>query len=251
MAVGALHGGALQNAFADAGDDCQWLAAAAVAGRGGRRHSWSGRWSALAAARLRGPYLAGVTLAVAVVVPALTVTFDDCSTAIRGCRWRCEPPPAGARRRLPGRAVAGWLALVGRAARPAAAGQPGPQPVRPDLRAVRDDEVAARLAGIHVARTQVLAFVVSAACAGLGGGAVRRAGAERLARRVLADAVAVPADGRRDRRPGQPDRRGVGRGPAGRPARTSPSRRPSARPLPRGRAAAARATCRWPSSASC
>ena len=38
------------------------------------------------------------------------------------------------------------------------------------LRAVRDDEVAAQLAGIHVARTQVLAFVVSAACAGLGGG---------------------------------------------------------------------------------
>ena len=38
------------------------------------------------------------------------------------------------------------------------------------LRAVRDDEVAARLAGIPVARTQVLAFVVSAACAGLGGG---------------------------------------------------------------------------------
>jgi branched-chain amino acid transport system permease protein len=39
-----------------------------------------------------------------------------------------------------------------------------------NLRAVRDDEVAARLSGIHVARTQVLAFVVSAGCAGLGGG---------------------------------------------------------------------------------
>jgi branched-chain amino acid transport system permease protein len=38
------------------------------------------------------------------------------------------------------------------------------------FKAVRDDEVAAKLAGIHVARTQVLAFVVSAACAGLGGG---------------------------------------------------------------------------------
>jgi branched-chain amino acid transport system permease protein len=38
-----------------------------------------------------------------------------------------------------------------------------------NLRAVRDDEIAAQLAGIHVARTQVLAFVLSAACAGLGG----------------------------------------------------------------------------------
>ena len=37
-------------------------------------------------------------------------------------------------------------------------------------RAVRDDEVAASLAGLNVARLRVLAFVVSAACAGLGGG---------------------------------------------------------------------------------
>jgi branched-chain amino acid transport system permease protein len=36
-------------------------------------------------------------------------------------------------------------------------------------RAVRDDEVAASLAGLNVARLQILAFVVSAACAGLGG----------------------------------------------------------------------------------
>ncbi len=37
------------------------------------------------------------------------------------------------------------------------------------FRTVRDDEIVASLAGIHVARTQLLAFVVSAACAGLGG----------------------------------------------------------------------------------
>jgi branched-chain amino acid transport system permease protein len=35
---------------------------------------------------------------------------------------------------------------------------------------VRDDEVAAALSGIRVARVQILAFVVAAACAGLGGG---------------------------------------------------------------------------------
>jgi branched-chain amino acid transport system permease protein len=38
-----------------------------------------------------------------------------------------------------------------------------------DWRAVRDDEVAAALAGVNVARARVLAFVVSAACAGLAG----------------------------------------------------------------------------------
>src|SRR5207237_3010454 len=37
------------------------------------------------------------------------------------------------------------------------------------FKAVRDNEAAAALAGINVARTQVLAFVVSAACAGLAG----------------------------------------------------------------------------------
>jgi len=37
------------------------------------------------------------------------------------------------------------------------------------FRAVRDDEVAAAVSGIHVARTKVLAFTVSAGCAGLGG----------------------------------------------------------------------------------
>jgi branched-chain amino acid transport system permease protein len=39
-----------------------------------------------------------------------------------------------------------------------------------NFRAVRDDEIAAQLSGIHVARTQITAFVVSSAIAGLAGG---------------------------------------------------------------------------------
>jgi branched-chain amino acid transport system permease protein len=38
-----------------------------------------------------------------------------------------------------------------------------------DFRAIREDEVAAALHGIRVARTQVVAFVLSGACAGLAG----------------------------------------------------------------------------------
>lgn len=38
------------------------------------------------------------------------------------------------------------------------------------FRLVRDDDVAAELMGVRVARTRVIAFVTSAACAGLGGG---------------------------------------------------------------------------------
>jgi branched-chain amino acid transport system permease protein len=41
------------------------------------------------------------------------------------------------------------------------------------FRAVRDDEVAAALAGLHVARVQVLAFVVSSGVRRAGGRAVR------------------------------------------------------------------------------
>ena len=37
------------------------------------------------------------------------------------------------------------------------------------FRAVRDDEIAASLAGIHIVRTKVMAFAISAGCAGLGG----------------------------------------------------------------------------------
>jgi branched-chain amino acid transport system permease protein len=39
-----------------------------------------------------------------------------------------------------------------------------------EFKAVRDDEIAAAVTGIPVARTQVMAFMISAACAGLGGG---------------------------------------------------------------------------------
>jgi branched-chain amino acid transport system permease protein len=38
------------------------------------------------------------------------------------------------------------------------------------MRAVRDDEISASLSGMRVGRTQTVAFVVSAGCAGLGGG---------------------------------------------------------------------------------
>jgi len=38
------------------------------------------------------------------------------------------------------------------------------------FRAVRDDEIAASLCGLRVGRTQTIAFIISAGCAGLGGG---------------------------------------------------------------------------------
>ncbi|MEU4237963.1 branched-chain amino acid ABC transporter permease [Actinoplanes sp. NPDC026619] len=119
----------------------------------------------LAAARLRGPYLAGLTLAVAVVVPSVASTFDETFNSDQGLTVALEPPP-GTITVEQWQAWLCWTAALltvlilaylirGRFGR--------------DLRAVRDDETAAKLAGVGVARTQVLAFVVSAACAGLAG----------------------------------------------------------------------------------
>ena len=131
----------------------------------------------VAAARLHGTYLAGATLAFAVGLPGLALYFEDQLGGEQGLR--VDPPDAPAwfedvmffltaadltsTKYL---AYLGWiLALVvlfllsnllksrhGRL-----------------WRAVRDDEVAAELAGINLGRARVLAFVVSAVCAGVAG----------------------------------------------------------------------------------
>jgi branched-chain amino acid transport system permease protein len=122
----------------------------------------------VAAARLRGPYLAGVTLALALGLPelpkyqhlegplgghtGLVVNAPLAPHGVNYFRWQAWVCALAA--------ILTWLLLqnlvrsrVGRA-----------------FRAVRDDEIAASLAGMPVARIQVLAFVVSAGTAGLAGG---------------------------------------------------------------------------------
>jgi branched-chain amino acid transport system permease protein len=123
----------------------------------------------LAAARLRGPYLAGLTLAVAVVVPSITSTFDGTFNSDQGLSVALDPPPLALGYSFPVERWQAWICwAVALITLPLIAtlirGQFGRH-----LKAVRDNEAAAQLAGINVARTQVLAFVVSAACAGLGG----------------------------------------------------------------------------------
>jgi branched-chain amino acid transport system permease protein len=117
------------------------------------------------ASRLRGPYLAGMTLALAVGLPALAVTYSSILGGDQGLTVNPPVPPGSID---PQRWLA-WIVLAvtvivlillanllrsrfGRA-----------------FRAVRDDEVAAELVGIVPARARVAAFAVSAACAGLAG----------------------------------------------------------------------------------
>nr|WP_243709513.1 branched-chain amino acid ABC transporter permease [Micromonospora sp. 15K316] len=168
MATGAYTVAFCQNAFYDRGVTggsllLVSLAAAIVATVA------VGAVVGVAAARLRGPYLAGVTLAVAVVVPALTVTFDGVFNGEQGLSVPVEPPPLALGAYFPYERWQLWIAGAATLLTLLLLANLVRSRYGRTFRAVRDDEVAARLAGIHVARTQVLAFVVSAATAGLGG----------------------------------------------------------------------------------
>jgi branched-chain amino acid transport system permease protein len=122
----------------------------------------------VAAARLRGPYLAGATLLLAVALPSITSRWQGVFGGDQGLSVAINTPGFLGSTFPPTR----WLAWLGFACalitfvllanlRHSRVGR--------NWRALRDDEVAAALSGLNVARLQVLAFVVSSACAGLGG----------------------------------------------------------------------------------
>jgi branched-chain amino acid transport system permease protein len=123
-----------------------------------------------AAARLRGPYLAGATLAFAVGLPGLTTHYSDTFGGDNGLSVLTAPPPESLGLDFPIERWQSWITLGAALVTLVLLANLASSRVGRSFRAVRDDEVSAELAGIHVARTQVLAFVVSAACAGLAGG---------------------------------------------------------------------------------
>jgi branched-chain amino acid transport system permease protein len=161
MATGAYTFGLSQNALAGRG---QWTLVASIVAAIVVTTA-VGAVVGLAAARLRGPYLAGLTLAVAVVVPSITSTFDGTFNSDQGLSVALDPPPGY----LPVEQWQAWICWAGALLTVLLLANLIGGRFGRNLRAVRDDETAARLAGISVARTQVMAFVVSAAGAGLGG----------------------------------------------------------------------------------
>jgi branched-chain amino acid transport system permease protein len=123
-----------------------------------------------AASRLRGPYLAGATLAFAVGLPSLADKFPTLLGGENGLVINPPTPPGWLGSNFPLERWEAWIACicallvffvlynlihsgVGRA-----------------WRGVRDDEISASLCGLRTGRIQTRAFIVSAACAGLGGG---------------------------------------------------------------------------------
>lgn len=115
----------------------------------------------VAAARLRGPYLAGVTLALALVAPQLADHFFNSDQGVPVSLT----PPASVE---PNHWLA-WIAMASALLVFVLLANLQKSRFHRSFTAVRDDEIAASLVGISVARTQILAFVLSAACAGLAG----------------------------------------------------------------------------------
>ncbi len=132
----------------------------------------------LPATRLRGPYLAGMTLAFAVAFPAILSSFSSWTGGDSGLQL---PNPVTAPHWLVGLFRAGtptlttdtlWLTDIVMVVTGVAfffmanlfASRTGRA-----MRLVRDNDVAAELVGVPLPRTRVIAFVVSAAYAALGG----------------------------------------------------------------------------------
>jgi branched-chain amino acid transport system permease protein len=123
-----------------------------------------------AAARLRGPYLAGATLALAVGLPALATRFSDFLGGSNGLVVAPPVPPQWLGATFQLERWQAWIACLAALVVYVVLANLVRSGYGRAFRAVRDDEIAAQLAGYHVARTQIVAFVVSAACAGLAGG---------------------------------------------------------------------------------
>jgi branched-chain amino acid transport system permease protein len=123
-----------------------------------------------AASRLRGPYLAGATLAFAVGLPALADKFPKTFGGENGLVINPPTPPASLGFTFPLERWEAWIACAGALVVLFVLYNVIHSGLGRSLRAVRDDEIAASLSGVHVGRNRTFAFVLSAACAGLGGG---------------------------------------------------------------------------------
>lgn len=122
----------------------------------------------LAGARLRGPYLAGLTLALVIALPALATQVPGLGKD-QGLGVPFVPVPDALAGVMVVEQWHAWIAVVvaAVAVTPLVVLRSGRAGLR--MRATHGDEVAARLAGVSPARVKVTAFVVSSAAAGLGG----------------------------------------------------------------------------------
>ncbi|HWE68234.1 MAG TPA: branched-chain amino acid ABC transporter permease [Acidimicrobiales bacterium] len=117
------------------------------------------------ATRLKGPYLAGMTLLFALALPPIASKWSGTFGGDQGLNTIVPTAPGTIN---PEEWLA-WIQIGGALIVLVLLANLLRSRFGRSFRAVRDDEIAASLSGIHVARTKVLAFVVSAGCAGLAG----------------------------------------------------------------------------------
>lgn len=168
MAAGGYGYALAANALTEAGVDgvprFVLSLAAAVAASG-----LLGLLLGLAAARLKGPYLSGVTLVLVIALPAFTAVFSGVLRGDQGVQIAYDGVPELLRTIIAVEQWQAWVAILVAAVFGTwlAALRNGSAGLR--MRAVRDDETAARLQGVRAGRVKVLAFTASSITAGAGG----------------------------------------------------------------------------------
>lgn len=124
----------------------------------------------VACSRLRGPYLAAATLAMAVGLPALADKVPNAFGGENGLTTNPPVPPSWLEADFPLERWEAWIACAGAVVVLFVLYNVLNSGLGRAMRAVRDDEIEASVSGLRVGRVQTVAFVISAACAGLGGG---------------------------------------------------------------------------------
>jgi branched-chain amino acid transport system permease protein len=122
----------------------------------------------IAAARLRGPYLAGATLMLGVALPSIAYAWPGTFGGDQGLNV-VFTAPAFLGVNFPLTRWQAWVAVLVALVTLVLLGNLEHSRIGRNWRALRDNDVAAALDGINVAAARIRAFVVSATCAGLAG----------------------------------------------------------------------------------
>jgi branched-chain amino acid transport system permease protein len=169
MAIGGYTVAFSQKHFFDQGTTGVWVLPASLL-IGVVVTGVAGAIFGVAAARLRGPYLAGATLAFGVALPSITSHYTSLFKGDQGLFVPFDPPPSGLGAGFTLEHWQSWISLFAALIVLFFLANLSRSSIGRHMRAVRDDEIASALSGLSVARVQVMTFAVSAAAAGLGGG---------------------------------------------------------------------------------
>jgi branched-chain amino acid transport system permease protein len=169
MAIGGYTVALMQTRFDNHGISGQWVLPLSLL-IGTAVTAVAGAIFGVAAARLRGPYLAGATLALGVALPGITSHYSSFFKGDQGLFVPFDGPPSSLGASFTLQHWQAWISLFAALVVLFFLANLNRSAVGRHMRAVRDDEIASALCGLSVPRVQIGAFAVSSAAAGLGGG---------------------------------------------------------------------------------